>query len=499
MAALPPRRSPTPSIADRLAELRGPVPPRHHDARTIAALTANPGCSRRAVLDAAGVDKRALAERIGFGPRFGQSPFAISRGNAFEKLVKADGGAALLDLLRDQLGLTVDAHVRERDDEPEDEPDGATDVPSDGEPDDSIGEYDHWIDLGEGDREQRYRRTRELVAAVARDPDAQVPLADHPLLKLDVGGRVAYVEPDLVAFRARTKHDTARGGESSPRWYLAEIKSFAVIDGRADPVKVAEAATQAAVYVLAFQALLADLGLPTGQVATDVVLICPKDFTNTPTAALVDVRRQLAAVRRQLDRLPRIGKLLETLDAGITFDLSQDTDGEPARGAGELGKAVATIEARYAPDCVSRCDMAFYCRDEARNAGCTDLLGRAVRDALGGVGSVRQALTLSESRSAYDDAYEEADADLAEAARLLSTARRARREALREAAGQVGEGRIHGMHEAGETADARVDASAHPHGAHQAGETADARVDAQARLGRARQAEAEAEVRRAVA
>jgi len=77
MAAPPPR-----PIADRLAELRGPVPPRHHDARTIAALTGNPGCSRRAVLDAAGVDKRALAERIGFGARFGQSPFAISRGNA---------------------------------------------------------------------------------------------------------------------------------------------------------------------------------------------------------------------------------------------------------------------------------------------------------------------------------------------------------------------------------------------------------------------------------
>jgi hypothetical protein len=196
------------------------------------------------------------------------------------------------------------------------------------------------------------------------------------------------------------------------------------------------------VYVLAFQTLLADLGLPPGQVATDVVLICPKDFTNTPTAALVDVRRQLAAVRRQLDRLPRIGQLLESLDAGITFDLSKDSDGEPVRGAGELGKAVATIEARYAPDCVSRCDMAFYCRDEARSGGCTDLLGRAVRDALGGVGSVQQALALSQSHASHashasQNVYDEEDADLAEAARLLSVARRARREALREAADRV--------------------------------------------------------------
>jgi hypothetical protein len=215
------------------------------------------------------------------------------------------------------------------------------------------------------------------------------------------------------------------------RWQLAEIKSFAMIDGRADPMKVAEAATQAAVYVLAFQRLLADLGLPADSVATQVVLICPKDFTNTPAAALVDVRRQLAAVRRQLDRLPRIGELLDTLDAGVTFDLSKDAGGEPSQDPAQLGKAVATIEARYAPECVSRCDMAFYCRDEARTAGSTDVLGRAVRDALGGIGSVHEALVLSEAGPVGDDAYE--DADMAEAARLLSTARRARRDALREA------------------------------------------------------------------
>ncbi len=396
MAASPPR-----PIADRLAELRGPVPPRHHDARTIAALTGNPGCSRRAVLDAAGVDKRALAERIGFGARFGQSPFAISRGNAFEKLVKADGGAMLLRLLREDVGLAV--------------------------ADDESGHS--WVDLGEGEREERYRNTRELVAAAARDPEARVALADHPLLTLDVGGRTAYVEPDLVAFRVRG--GGVGGGAGEWRWHLAEIKSFAMIDGRADPMKVAEAATQAAVYVLAFQRLLADLGLPTGSVATQVVLICPKDFTNTPVAALVDVRRQLSAVRRQLDRLPRIGELLDTLDAGVTFDLSKDADGEPAQDAAQLGKAIATIEARYAPDCVSRCDMAFYCRDEARTAGSTDVLGRSVRDALGGIGSVHEALMLSEADAFSGDSYE--DADLAEASRLLRTARRARRDALREA------------------------------------------------------------------
>ena len=50
----------------RLNAIRGPVPPQNHNARTIAALTGNPGCTRRAVMDAAGIDKKALAARIGF-------------------------------------------------------------------------------------------------------------------------------------------------------------------------------------------------------------------------------------------------------------------------------------------------------------------------------------------------------------------------------------------------------------------------------------------------
>jgi hypothetical protein len=129
--------------------------------------------------------------------------------------------------------------------------------------------------------------------------------------------------------------------------------------------------------------------------------------------------------------------LLDGLDAGLSFDLSADKDGEPVRGAVELGKAAAAIEARYAPECISRCDMAFFCRDEARAAGSTDLLGRSVRDALGGIAAMRDVLALGGKEGfgaeESDDEADEADADLAEAARLLTVARRSRREALAEA------------------------------------------------------------------
>ena len=59
-------QAPTTALRQRLAELRGPaVPPHPLDARALAALAANPGCNRRALLDGAGVDKAALATALG--------------------------------------------------------------------------------------------------------------------------------------------------------------------------------------------------------------------------------------------------------------------------------------------------------------------------------------------------------------------------------------------------------------------------------------------------
>ena len=91
----------------RLDRIRGGGQVRRHDARTIAALTTNPGCARRAIMDAAGVDKARLSAHVGFPGQFGQSQFALARGNVFEAQVKADGCAELLTLLRERLGLSI--------------------------------------------------------------------------------------------------------------------------------------------------------------------------------------------------------------------------------------------------------------------------------------------------------------------------------------------------------------------------------------------------------
>jgi hypothetical protein len=356
---------------DPLDRLRGAAVPRNHNARTIAALTSNPGCARRAVMDAAGVDKSALASQVGFPARFGQSQFAIARGNAFEAQVKANGCAELLRLLRELLDLPI----------PEVSYDDL----------ESVG--------GNESQEVRHARSRQLLSSAAGGDGGT--LFDHPMLRLEVGGRWVYLEPDLIALKL--------GG----KFHIVEIKSFAVIDGQADGAKVSAAATQSAVYVLALRRLLASHGFGPEIVSHDVVLVCPENFSNRPTATLVDVRKKLTVLERQLARMARIDSIVAELPFDLTFD--------PTQSADDLADAMRQAEARYSPECMSTCELAFFCRSEA--CGSTAALGKSVREDLGGVESVAEALALASG--AVEPAEEQA-----EAAAVLRYAARLRAECL---------------------------------------------------------------------
>ncbi|MGW2025746.1 hypothetical protein [Streptomyces decoyicus] len=346
----------TPGLRQRLTELRGPgVRPRSLDARALAALAANPGCRRRALLDGAGIDKGALAQALGSPAAYGQSQFAFVRGNAFEARVKADGGTELLRLLHERLAP-------------------GTPAPS---PDEVATP-----DLSAAGPEGRAARTalalREATAA------GNWALLGHPLLAVEVAGSPAYVEPDAVVVHP------------DGSWTVVEIKSFPMIDGSADAAKVGAAARQAAVYVLALEQVAGHVGARTGRavrVRDRVLLVCPKDFSNLPTAAAVDVRKQLATTRRQLARLTRVEEIAAALPAGATFDLRLADDGKTAtRPPEELAEAVEAVGAAYAPECLAACELAFHCRKRSRQDGAVEALGRGVRGELGGLRTIEEVL-----------------------------------------------------------------------------------------------------------
>jgi hypothetical protein len=354
----PPRRQGT-ALRQRLAELRGPeVPPKALDARALAALAANPGCERRALLDGAGVNKAVLADGLGSPSAFGQSQFAFMRGNAFEARVKADGGAELLRLVHERL-------------DPGAEPPTSASVP----------------DLTAVGPEGRAARTA-LALRDATDTGGWA-LLDHPMLALDVAGSPAFLEPDAVVVHP------------DGNWSVVEIKSFPMLDGSADPAKVGAAARQSAVYVLALEEVAARLGgdaregAPAPEVRHRVLLVCPKDFTNLPTAAAVDIRKQRAVTRRQLARLTRIEEIADTLPEGTCFapDLPRE----------QLTTAVETLSATYAPECLAACELAFHCRSRSRTEGAVTSLGRATRAELGGLTTVDAVLAAAHGRAGDPD------------------------------------------------------------------------------------------------
>ncbi|MBY8843775.1 hypothetical protein K7864_21265 [Streptomyces sp. SP2-10] len=367
--------------------MRGPdVPAKSLDARALAALAANPGCSRRAILDGAGVDKARLATALGAPSGFGQSQFALTRGNAFEAKVKADGGAELLRLVHARLDPGAEA------------PAGAA-VP----------------DLTAHGPEGRTARTALALREAVRA--GGWTLLDHPMLALDVAGSLAFLEPDAVVVHPD-------GG-----WSVVEIKSFPMVDGSADPAKVGAAARQAAVYVLALEEVAARLD-PVPRVHHQVLLVCPRDFSNLPTGSAVDVRKQRAVTARQLARLTRVEEIAGALPEGTCF--------APDRSAEELTAAVEAVPATYAPECLAACELAFHCRERARAAGAVTRLGRPLRAELGGLATVGEVLAAAHGETGDPDdpavaALRRAAALRAEALRSADEAAALRAEALRAA------------------------------------------------------------------
>ncbi|MEU9222952.1 hypothetical protein AB0D40_01030 [Streptomyces massasporeus] len=345
------------ALRQRLAELRGSgVPAKALDARALAALAANPGCARRAILDGAGVNKAALASALGAPSAFGQSQFALTRGNAFEAKVKADGGAELLRLVHDKLDRSA-------------EPPADARVP----------------DLTAAGPRGRTARTELELREAAAHPGAWT-LLDHPMLALDVAGSPAFLEPDAVVVHP------------DGSWTVVEIKSFPLLDGSADPAKVGAAARQAAVYVLALEEVAARLGAegaPAPRVRHRVLLVCPRDFSNLPAASAVDIRKQRAVTARQLARLTRIEDIAGALPEGTCFS--------PELPAEELTAAVESVPATYAPECLSACELAFHCRARSRQEGAVTSLGRPVRAELGGLTTVEDVLAAARGEAGDPD------------------------------------------------------------------------------------------------
>jgi len=374
-----------PSATDRdspklLAQIRGALPGGRANARTVAALTDNPGCVRRRVIDSAGIRSRELAQRAGRPSQSEQSPFAIASGTMFEwRLKKGNGYQFLLDVLRETFGFEVE-NPRILD---------INRAPG------RIGSDDWLID--------RARQTDEALAAMARGDAGAPNLVDHPVLTFELAGVRMLLEPDALAFCIQDKLE------------IVEVKSYAVIDDQADPSKVASTAGQAAVYVLALRSALQRLGLNPDLVAWSAILVAPRNFSRQPTAHRIPLRKKAGAIARVLGSVPNTMDLLTDLPAGFTLG----PDPKQPSCTRQTDEALRQLPLIYVPECLSSCDMAEFCRAEAVEKDDLGRIGRPARDAMAGVDSLSDVLRLARGRPRKGDEHV---ADVAEALRAAASA-----------------------------------------------------------------------------
>lgn len=370
-------------MADLLDELGNLYGTRNANARTTAALLSNPSCQRRAVLDAARVDLPALAARLGEPTEFGQSPFAIGQGNRFEQRIKDDGYAALIDAINECLGLFVGM--------------------------DALRAVNLEKVSGLSGRaliRARAEQTGDVLEAIAAgDPDAP-HVVDHAVTTLSVGDDLVYLEQDALAFR---------DGE---RLRICEIKGFPIIDGTASPTKVGAAARQTAVYLASIQDTLQARGHGADLVSPEVILVCPRNFSIRPIAVVIDVTRELRALRRQLGRRVDIDGLLDDLEVEVADDdTTVDDLLDRVRAAKPHTKAdrVATrqlvdrLEYHYGPECLAECDLSRHCRSCSEAADDPARLGGEVSTLLGGIGTISEAVAIIDGAEPPGDQVEVAD------------------------------------------------------------------------------------------
>jgi len=337
----------------RLDEVRGGSPRRSPTVRALAAFAGRSSCRLAALGFAAGVDFDRLLAGTRHAMPFGQSPFAFQRGNSFEASLRADGHAATLALLRDLPGF----------------PAGPATVAN--------------IRAVKGMPERAAETLRPPAPVVNGRPDAP-HLIDGAVLCGDVGGVRAYFEADAVAAFA--------GGLLR----VGEVKSFPKVDGRVDPDKLGAAFDQAAIYLLLLRAAVASLGASPGAlVSPEALLITPLNVAMRPALSRKDVSRQEARARRLLAAVPRVADVIAAAPAGTSFGPVADVKAaEPGR-LHALNVLADKVGTDYAPDCLSGCGNARFCRERAFHAGAPCLTGSAAGRLIPNVATLHRAEELT--------------------------------------------------------------------------------------------------------
>ena len=322
----------------------------------------NPTCDANTLSAVHNIRLDMAAKAAGINVSFGQSPFAIARGNRFEAGLFFDDATKLRAALERKGCL----------------------------PEGSSGFLDLRLKLNGGTRvvsvDQALRETEEWLRQIASDPASAASIVAAPMIKIPKG---VILPEALLIIDAVTVSTTVDG---RARITVGEVKVFPDRGGHTDPQQLASARAQAGVYEHALRLAVARTRAcgrnSTSQRHGFLVFTWPG--SNSPSVrAHEDLTYQAIRAERGFDRL-------EEVALGVVRDDDFSADNPT------LIQRVLDAPTDYSEACLSFCDLAPRCHERAVAADDPVILGDEVARFLGET-TLSRALELMAGVEPADD------------------------------------------------------------------------------------------------
>jgi hypothetical protein len=313
----------------------------------------NPSCDANTVSAVFGVPMRDVAKAEGASGDYGQSPFALARGQTFEDSLLRDDGQRLISAL-------IEADVLAE---------GSSGL----------------LDL----RTRRHRGTsKDLTDALDRTKAHLRSLAGPPNSRPKqcvVAGAALHIPGDLMIPETVLILDVlaVRADEERPELIVGEVKTYPDRAGYTDPGELATARAQAGVYVAGLELCIKEWDLGDQlRISHRGFLVLTRSGSNMPSIrANEDLTHQRKRALRGFERLHAIA---QSIPKPVHPTTSMD--------------AIRTASTQYGAACVAFCERADLCRERAASYGNPATLGDEMSQWLGGL-PLGRALALLDGAS----------------------------------------------------------------------------------------------------
>jgi hypothetical protein len=340
-------------------DLASGAPRTGRSVRGIARWAHNTRCGTNNAMFAARIDGDRLLQSTTVQAEFGQSPFAIARGNRAENIARANGYDVTFSLLRENFGYAVNEVV-----------------PLD---------LRHGFSKDIAGLTKRHRETRRALERILRGERDAPNIIDGAVLSANIGGYAAFLEADDI------------GAKAGPQLHAGEIKGWPVVDGRADDAgKFGEAKRQMGIYRYLTLDLVDQLGGNVEIVSPSGLLITPRNVGMTLTGSVVDLSTATTVAATTLANLPDPASFADVVRPGEGFGVVADQQRTEDERLEHLDTIVDVFGYRYGDSCLASCPLAKFCRSRAAANHEPAVAGTTVMRLLPGVRSLSRAAAIAD-------------------------------------------------------------------------------------------------------